>query len=83
MKICPVGIELFHADGRKDKHDEANSCFSQILRTRLKTATTKSRCYITVPCGLAAYLLHIKFSIKWGRRRQAWASKRCIVYLTI
>ena len=27
MKICPVGPELFHADGQKDRHEEANSCF--------------------------------------------------------
>jgi len=29
MKIRPVGVELFHADGRTDRHDEANSHFSQ------------------------------------------------------
>ena len=29
MKIRPVGAELFHADGRTDGHDEANSRFSQ------------------------------------------------------
>ena len=33
MKIRPVGTELFRADGRteeqKDKHDKANSHFSQ------------------------------------------------------
>jgi hypothetical protein len=38
MKIRPVGAELFHADGRTDRHDEANSCFFAILRTRLKTS---------------------------------------------
>ena len=32
MKIRPVGADLFH----EDRHDEANSRFSQILRTRLK-----------------------------------------------
>ena len=26
----PVGAELFHADGQTDRHDEANSRFSQI-----------------------------------------------------
>jgi len=43
MEILPVGAELFHADGRtdgrtdkqiyrqKDRHDEANSRFSQFL----------------------------------------------------
>jgi len=29
MKNCPVGDELFQADGRTDRHDEANSNFSQ------------------------------------------------------
>ena len=32
MKIRPVGAELFHTDSRKDRHDEANSDFSQILQ---------------------------------------------------
>jgi hypothetical protein len=35
MKIRPVGEELFHADSRTDRHDEANSRFSQFWeRTR-------------------------------------------------
>ena len=29
MKICPVGGELLHSDGQTDRHDEANSRFSQ------------------------------------------------------
>ena len=29
MKIRPVGVELFHADGRTDIHDKVNSRFSQ------------------------------------------------------
>jgi hypothetical protein len=29
MKIRPVGVELFHADGQMDRHDEANSRFLQ------------------------------------------------------
>jgi len=29
MKICPVAVELFHADGQADRHDEANSGFLQ------------------------------------------------------
>jgi len=36
MKIRQVGAELFHAeeriDGRTDRHDEANSRFSQFCR---------------------------------------------------
>jgi len=35
MKISPEGAELFHAerrmDGRTDRHDEANSRFSQFF----------------------------------------------------
>ena len=29
MKILPVEAELFHTDGHTDRHDEANSHFSQ------------------------------------------------------
>jgi hypothetical protein len=29
MKIRPGGAELFHTDGRPDRHDEANSHFWQ------------------------------------------------------
>jgi len=29
MKIRPVGAELFHAQWRTDRHDVANSRFSQ------------------------------------------------------
>jgi len=29
MKIDPVGAEMFHADRRKDRHDEANNRFRQ------------------------------------------------------
>jgi len=35
IQIPSVGAELFHVDGRTDKHDEANSSFSQFLRKRL------------------------------------------------
>ena len=31
MKIRPVGVELFHADGQTDRHDESNSRFSQFF----------------------------------------------------
>jgi len=39
--ICQVGAELFHADRRTDRRDEADSRFSQSLRTRLKTDTER------------------------------------------
>ena len=32
MKIRPVEAELFHADRRTDRHDEANSRFSQFCQ---------------------------------------------------
>jgi len=32
MKICPVGAELFYADGRTDRH-EATSRFSQFCES--------------------------------------------------
>ena len=31
MEICPGGAELFHANWRTDKHDEASRRFSQFL----------------------------------------------------
>jgi len=33
MTIRLVGAELFHADGQSDRHDEANSRFSQFVET--------------------------------------------------
>ena len=41
MKIYPVGAELFHADGRTDRHDEANSHFSQFCeRAQIPNSVT-------------------------------------------
>ena len=31
MKVRQVGTELLHADGRTDRHDKANSLFSQFF----------------------------------------------------
>jgi hypothetical protein len=46
MKIHPAGAELFLAEGwqegRMDRHDEANSCFSQVYEHTLKGC-----CFIT------------------------------------
>ena len=33
MKIRAVEAELFHEDGQTDRHDEANSHFSQFLES--------------------------------------------------
>jgi len=39
MKIRPVVAKLFHADWRTNRHDEANSHFSQFWK-RLKTMSS-------------------------------------------
>jgi len=36
MKIRPVAAELFHADGRTDRHDEANNHILQFLELARK-----------------------------------------------
>jgi len=41
MKILQVGAELFHADGQTDKHDEANSRFSQFCESAWKPEYTE------------------------------------------
>jgi len=48
MKIRPAGAELFHADGKADRHNEANSRFSQILRTRLRKGILKAYFSLTL-----------------------------------
>ena len=37
MNINAAGVELFLADRRTDRHDEANSRFSQFCEKRLKS----------------------------------------------
>jgi len=34
-----MGIELLHADGWTDRHDEANGCFSQFYKCTSKDST--------------------------------------------
>jgi hypothetical protein len=48
MKIRPVGAELFHADGQTDRHDEANSRFSQFCETRLKMTKSPTTHMLTI-----------------------------------
>ena len=43
MKIRPVGAELFHEDGRTDRHDATDSSFSQFSK-RLKVNRIKWVC---------------------------------------
>ena len=68
MKIRPVGAELSHADGRTDRHDEANSRFSQFCETAYKLQTTKipdqnskavlPLAYVSRPTAVLPYLTH-------------------------
>ena len=37
MEICPVGADLFYADGRTGRHDEANIRFSQFSKAPKNT----------------------------------------------
>jgi hypothetical protein len=43
MKIRPVGAELFHAGALTDRHDEANSRFSQFYKRVKKPSCRASR----------------------------------------
>ena len=36
MEIRPVGAELLHADGQIDRHDEADSRFSEFFESAYK-----------------------------------------------
>jgi len=45
MKTRPLGAELLHADGRTDRHDEANSRFSQFCEKRLTIRKVKWSLY--------------------------------------
>jgi hypothetical protein len=37
MRIRPVGTKFVHADGRTDRHDEANSSFPQFFERAKKS----------------------------------------------
>jgi hypothetical protein len=49
MKILPVEAELFHADGRTDRHDEFNSRFSEFEKVpkmrELGSVVSIATCY--------------------------------------
>ena len=58
VEIRSVGAQLFHADGRTDRHDEASNRFSQFCDTRLtlgllcdQTVCNKTFCNHTVCTG--------------------------------
>jgi hypothetical protein len=62
MKIHPVGAELFHADGRTDRHDKANSRFSMFLKApkNLKKLREKIRDKIKQDCQVLLWGLSPK-----------------------
>jgi len=47
MKICPVGAKLFHVNGwmdrQTDRHDKANSRFSQFCERAWKLVAVTSK----------------------------------------
>jgi len=53
MKIRPMGAELFHADGRMDRHDEANSCLLQFCKCPKMAANTTYNVIIILPVILS------------------------------
>jgi hypothetical protein len=44
MKIRPMAVELFCADGQTDRHNEANRRFSQFCEKRLRTVSEAATC---------------------------------------
>jgi len=60
MKVRPVGGEMFHAGGRTDGHDEANSRFSQFCETRLTTS-----------CQLGVFVFHVDLSVHCAVRTKS------------
>ena len=51
MKIRPVGAELIHADGLADRHEEADSCFSQFFESSYKGNFNLSRHWVLKRSG--------------------------------
>jgi hypothetical protein len=50
MKICPEGVKLYHADRQTERHDEANSSFSQFVNPPIKAM------YVTFPAHSTYWL---------------------------
>jgi hypothetical protein len=50
IKIRSVGVELAHADGKTERHDEGTRRFSQFFESTLKSCNTiASRCLCVLP----------------------------------
>ena len=54
MNICPVGAELFRADGQTDRHGQASSHFSQFCERFWKLNGSQCMDFL-VHCDIAAF----------------------------
>ena len=45
MEIRPVGAELYHADGQKERHDKGNNCVLQFCE-RVSRIFTVQECAV-------------------------------------
>jgi len=61
MKIHPVGVEFFHADGQTDRYEESNSRFSQICEQAQKRNKYVGAFYLskTAHCSSSTKLLRL------------------------
>jgi len=58
MKIRPVGVELFNWDRQTDRHDDANSCFTQFYEHAKKTDFTSPVHYIRINSATFTFCVH-------------------------
>ena len=60
MKIHPVRAQLFHADGRTDRHEESHIRFSQFCeRARLNTGKLFFDPPVTVYFNKGSFVRHV------------------------
>jgi hypothetical protein len=63
MKICLMGAELFHADSRTGRHDEANSRFRNFANAPKKTddsVSIRHARYVVRTMGAFPVTCHIR-----------------------
>jgi len=79
MKIRQLGAELFHADGRTDRHDEANSRFSPFCESALKPSNSMEDCPFKNPETVG---MNFTVALK-GRMQTNQYSPNCIQALSV